>query len=133
MNIGWIIPCRYVEVHDNLATIVGGGVDTYWFQEFPAQIHLMFAIRLLGMAEEFTEDQNHPTVTRIKDPNGNMLSEMKGEFAIGANVARPDYLAGVTVPIAMGFEVAEEGTYAVEFEFGDAWQSLPIHVSLGQP
>jgi hypothetical protein len=28
LNIDWVIPCRYVEVHDNLGTIVGASIDT---------------------------------------------------------------------------------------------------------
>ena len=27
MNIDWVIPARHTEIHDNLATIVGGGID----------------------------------------------------------------------------------------------------------
>jgi hypothetical protein len=96
MNIDWIIPCRYVEVHDNLATIIGGGIDTFWVEELPSTIQLLLAIRLTGLSEEFTPD--HSTATRIKDPSGNTISEMKGEFAIGAESERSDFQAGVTLP-----------------------------------
>lgn len=133
MNIGWVIPCRYVEIHDNLATIVGAGIDTLWVQEIPSQIQLWLAIRLTALAEEFTEDQQHATVTRIKDPSGNVVSEMKGEFSVGAESAKPDYLVGVTLPALVQIEVSEEGTYALELEFDDAWTSLPVHVVHGQP
>lgn len=133
MNIDWAIPCRFVEVHDNLATIVGAGIDTFWVQEIPSQIQLWLAIRLTALPEEFTEDQQHATATRIKDPSGNMVSEMKGKFSIGAESARADYLAGVTIPALVQLEVTEEGTYALELEFGDAWTSLPVHVVHGTP
>ena len=33
MNVDWVIPCRYVEVHDNLGTLVGAGIDTFWVPE----------------------------------------------------------------------------------------------------
>jgi hypothetical protein len=93
----------------------------------------MLAIRLTALPDEFTLDQKHPTTTRIKDPSGNTLSEMSGEFSVNADSARPDYLAGVTIPVAIQLEVTEEGTYAIECEFGDAWKSLPIHVAQGVP
>ena len=35
MKIDAVIPCRYVEVNDNLATIVGAGTDTFWISEEP--------------------------------------------------------------------------------------------------
>lgn len=65
MNIEWVIPCRFVEVHDNLGTIVGAGIDTFWVQELPSRIQLMLAIRLLGMIEELDPDINHSVTNRI--------------------------------------------------------------------
>src|SRR6185437_6497287 len=90
LNIDWIIPCRFVEVHDNLGTIVGAGVDTFWLPEMPGAVQLMLAIRLVGLPDEFTPDQRRRTATRIKGPDGETLSESIGEFAIGAQSARPD-------------------------------------------
>ena len=133
MNIDWLISCRFVEVHDNLGTIVGAGIDTFWLRELPGAIQIMLAIRLVGLPEEFTSEQRHPMATRIKAPNGDTLSEAKGEFAVEAEGARPGYLAGVTIPTAVRFDVRDEGTYAIECEFGDAWKSLPIHVVHGLP
>lgn len=133
MNIAWAIPCRYVEVHDNLATIIGAGIDTVWIEELPAMVGCMVAVRLVGMPDEFTPDQKRPTSTRIKSPSGATISEVQGSFALGIESARPEYLVGATLPVAIQFPVTEEGTYAVEFEFGDVWESLPIHVVLGQP
>jgi hypothetical protein len=118
VNIGWAIPCRYVEVHDNLATIVGAGIDTFWFEELPSTVGL---------------DQEYATANRIKDPNGGTVHEATGTFALQADSAKPEFLAGVTLPVALQFEVSEEGTYAIEFEFGDAWASLPMHVVVGNP
>jgi len=133
LNIAWLIPCRYVEVHDNLGTIVGAGVDTFWLEQLPSAIQVMLAIRLVGLPEEFTPEVEYRTATRIKDPSGEIMSEVSGGARIGADSARPDYLVGVTMPIAVGFEVAEEGTYAIEFEFGEAWSSIPIRVVQGVP
>jgi hypothetical protein len=93
----------------------------------------MVGIRLIGLADEFTADRKRPMANRIKDPHGNTTNEMKGEFAIGADSARPDFLTGVILPIGLRFDAAEEGSYAIEFEFDEAWTSLPVHVVHGLP
>ena len=48
MNVDWVIPCRYVEVHDNLGTIVGAGIDTYWIPELPTTMQVVLAIQAPG-------------------------------------------------------------------------------------
>jgi hypothetical protein len=70
VNIDWVIPCRYAEIHDNLATIVGGGIDTFWVAELPTPIQLVLVMRLLAMAEEIGPDQKHTVVNRVRDPKG---------------------------------------------------------------
>lgn len=133
MNVDWVIPCRFVEVHDNLGTIVGAGIDTFWVQELPAQIQLMLAIRLLGMVEELDPDIKHSVTNRIRDPQGEVVGEATGEMAVGGESARPEWLAGITLPFVVAFEATEEGTYAIEFSVDDASKSLPIHVVHGRP
>ena len=94
---------------------------------------MMVAIRLVGLPEEFTPDQERPIANRIKDPHGNTLEEATGTFALDVDSARPDFLAGATLATGVRFTAPEEGTYALEFEFGEAWASLPIHVIQGPP
>lgn len=135
MTIDWVIPCRYVEVHDNLATILGAGVDTFWFQELPSPLQVAMAVRLNAMADELGDDQQHHVTTRVRDPSGNQISEVEGDISISGEAARPDYLVGVTLASAIVFEVTEEGTYAIEFEVdhGASTATLPIHAVLGSP
>ena len=52
MNIDWVIPCRFVEVHDNLATIIGAGIDTVWVPGVPHPVHSATRIDATGPAEE---------------------------------------------------------------------------------
>ena len=61
------------------------------------------AVRLVGLDDEFTEDQERPLINRIKDPAGNTIAEAQGAFAIAATSARPDFLTGVTMPLVLGF------------------------------
>jgi hypothetical protein len=133
VNIEWVIPCRFVEVHDNLGTIVGAGIDTYWQQQLPAPIQVALAVRLLATPEELEAAEPHTAANRVRDPRGDLLGEVRGEVTFGGEAARPDWLVGITVPLVVQFEAAEEGTYTVELEFDDASQSLPIHVVLGAP
>lgn len=133
MNIDWVIPCRYAEVHDNLGTIIGAGIDTYWQQQLPAPIQVFLALRLLATPDEVEAGELHATANRIRDPRGEVLAEATGEIKVAGEAARPDWLVGVTLPVVVQFEAAEEGTYTIELDVDDATESLPIHVVVGLP
>jgi hypothetical protein len=133
VNIDWAIPCRYVEVHDNLGTIVGAGIDTYWIPELPQPIQVVLAVRLLAMTEELDPDQEHTATNRVLDPRGAQMSEVGGPFSVGGESARPDWLTGIMVSTVVQFEASEEGTYTIELVVDDALTSLPIHVFHGYP
>ncbi len=134
MNLEWVIPCRYVEVHDNLGTIVGAGIDTWWVLELPTTINVVLAIRLLAMADELGEDVQHTAVNRVRDPHGDVVSEVVGEFAMGGGeAANPEWLTGIMVNTVVQVEVTEEGTYTIEHEIDGSTLSLPIHVVNGPP
>lgn len=132
MNIDWAIPCRYVEVHDNLGTIIGAGVDTFWVRDIPTPLQVVLAVRLLAMAEEFGEDQKHQATNRVRDPRGQLMSEVGGEFAMGGE-GRPEWLNGIIVSSLVQFEINEEGTYTIEHEVDGSTVSLPIHIVHGPP
>ena len=89
-------------------------------------------MRLLALPDELGE-AGHTTVNRVRDPHGGVLGEASGEIVIGGEAARPDWLIGPIVPMAVGFEAAEEGTYTIEVAVDDAEKSLPIHVVIGAP
>lgn len=133
MNIDWVIPCRYIEVHDNLGTIIGAGIDTYWVKDLPAPIQAMLAIRLVGPPDELTADQEHTASSRVKNPDGEVISEVTGSFQIELHSAKPGWLAGMIVPAVVQFEAAEEGTYTVEQTVDSASYSVPLHIVHGAP
>lgn len=133
MNIDWVIPCRYVEVHDNLGTLVGAGIDTYWVPDLPTPIQVVLAVRLLAMAEELEPGVQHVAVNRVKDPRGEVMSEIRGEFSVAGESARPDWLAGIMLASVVQFEATEEGTYTIEHVVDQSSASLPIHVVHGMP
>lgn len=133
MNIDWVIACRYAEVHDNLGTMVGAGIDTFWLRELPGPVQVMLAVRLLAMDEELGSDQQHVLVNRVRDPRGDTIGEARMEFAVEAQSARPEWLAGMLLTHVVRFEATEEGTYTVEYAVDAAEKSLPIHVVHGLP
>jgi hypothetical protein len=130
VNIAWMIPCRYVEVHDNLATIVGAGIDTMTVAAVPTPVQFMLAVRITGLPEEFDPAVQRAFANRVRDPHGEVIGEVRGEIGIGAESARADWLAGASLPMAIGFEVSEVGTYTIEFEYAGAEAQIPMHVVL---
>ena len=133
MTIDWIIPCRYLEVHDGLGTIIGAGVDTYWLPELPAPIQVLLAVRLLTTPEEIESAEPHVVSNRIRRPDGGLLAETTGEITVGGEVTRPGWLAGSMIPVVLQFEAQDEGAYMIELDVDDASKSLPIHVAVGEP
>jgi hypothetical protein len=133
VNIDWVIPCRHVEVHDNLGTIVGAGIDTLWIPDLPSPVQVVLAVRLLAMAEELDPDQPHQLTNRVRDPHGEVIGEATGDLRIGAESARPEWLAGIMANAVVQFLAAEEGTYTIELVVDEASKELPIHVVHGLP
>ena len=128
MNIAWMIPCRFVEVHDNLATIVGAGIDTVTVPSLPAPVQVMLGIKLTGLADEFDESVKHSFTNRVRDPNGEVVGEQTGEMAIGVQSTQTEWLVGVTLPFVVQFDVSEAGTYTIEFIVGGAEAQIPFHI-----
>ena len=133
MNIDWIIPCRYLEVHDGLGTIIGAGIDTIWLPELPAPIQVLLAVRLLVTPDEMSSEEPHVVANRIRNPDGEVLVETRGEMMIGGDVTRPEWLIGATIPVVLQFEAVDQGAYMIELDVDDATKSLPIHVAVGTP
>jgi hypothetical protein len=126
LNIEWVIACRHVEVHDNLATIVGGGIDTVAVPAFPSPITIALAVRLLAVADEL--DEPHLMMSRVLDPDSTLLGELGGEFTLGGQASRPEWLVGVVMPIIVQFEASKEGTYQLSVTVDDATKEQPLHV-----
>lgn len=133
MNIDWVIPCRYAEVHDNLGTIVGAGIDTWWVPQFPAVIQVAVAVRLLAMADELGEDHEHTVRNIISGPSGQVLSDLTSGFAAAGPDYRTEWLNGLMLMTVIQFEAAEEGTYTFEHVVDESSKSIPLHIAAGPP
>lgn len=132
MNIDWIIPCRYGEVHDNLVTMVGAGIDTFMFPEFPAAVQVGIAVRLLATADELGPDVTHAVRSVIRDPDGMALSDVEEEFQVGtheeAALARSEWLNGIALVAVVTFEATRPGSYSYEHIVDGSSKSIPLHV-----
>ena len=133
MKIDWVIPCRYVEVNENLATIIGAGGDRFVLLEEPWMVEIMLAIRVTALVEELGPDKVHPVENSIRDPDGNVIHEESGSFAATArgDVHDPTWLQGVFIAAQAKFAAEIEGTYTVSHAFGGSEHLLPLHISHG--
>jgi hypothetical protein len=137
VNLDWIIPCRYAEVHDNLATMVGAGIDTWWLPAFPAPIQVVVAVRLLASADELGPDHDHTARNVITDPSGTVLSDLEHTFQISSSeqaaAARTEWLNGIEVVTVVQFEAVGPGSYSFEHIVDESSKTVPMHVLEGTP
>jgi hypothetical protein len=131
MKIEWVIPCRYVEVRDNIATIVGAGGDRFVVSEEPREIEIMFAIRISALVEELGPDRVYLVENHVRDPSGAVIQEEVGSFSATARgeIATNNWLQGVWVPVEAKFPTETEGTYTITHKFGASEHLLPLHVA----
>ena len=133
MNIEWLIPCRYAEVHDNLATIIGAPVDRMWVPQVPSPVGCMLVMRFTGTAEEFESGEEHQLRSCIRAPGGDVVAELTGGMVVGGDQLQEEWLNGVTLPVALQFMAETEGTYTVEQFIDNLSASIPLHVAVGAP
>ncbi len=131
MIVDWIIPCRYVEIHENLATMIGAGIDTLTPPTLPAGVQVTTAVRLTGLPAELEAGLKHTTRTVVRGPDGEIVSEVAGEFEVEGHGPPPDkhdWLQGFVVNLAVAFEATVPGTYKIE-HFVDASSAVvAMHV-----
>ena len=131
MNVDWIIPCRFVEIHENLATMVGAGIDTLTPETLPADVQVTTAVRLTGLPSELESGLKHTTRTVVRGPDGDIVSEVDGEFEVeghGPPIDQRDWLQGFVVSLAVAFEAGLPGTYMVEHAVDASSATVAIHV-----
>jgi hypothetical protein len=135
MIVDWIIPCRYVEIHENLATMIGAGIDTLTPPELPAGVQVTTAVRITGLPAELEAGLKHTTRTVVRGPDGEIVSEVDGEFEVEGHGPPEvhDWLQGFVVSLAVAFDATEPGTYKIE-HFVDASSAVvAMHVWPEEP
>lgn len=131
MRIAWAIPCRYVEVNDGLATIVGGGANIYRIpaDALPAPIAVTVAAQLAGTEDEV--DHRHHLRGQIlgpdMQPTGDPLDVPDLNFPAGDHKP-PGWEATIVIPLVMQWLVEQPGTYTLEFSIDDRATTVAILV-----
>src|SRR5215212_5789463 len=122
MKIDWVVPCRFAEVRENLATIVGAGGDRFLLAEQPHVLQTMLAIKVTALVGELGPDKVYPVANRIRDPRGALIHEEEGSFSASANgeVHDPTWLQAVYIATEARFPAEVEGTYTISHSFGDS-------------
>lgn len=130
MRIEWTIACRYVEVHDGLATMVGAGLDRMTVKQLPSPVRVLFAVRV-AVAPEDAAGAHQLTASVLNDamePIGNPLTatiETKGQPH-----KQPGWEGHHTLPIGIAFQAAAEGVYTVIFAIDDKTHDYPLVIQL---
>lgn len=139
MRIGWAIACRYVEVHDNLATIIGGGIDRVAVPTMPspAPVQILCAVRIVASHDEVTEEPEHEPqhtlVCRVHDPSMALVSELPQPFGMSGQTADPTVEPAAILPVGVVFQPEEEGQSTIEIAVDDRAVSFPLIVIVGAP
>ncbi len=134
MRVDWAIPCRHVEVHDNLATIVGAGIDHIWLPSVPAPVQVSLAIRLVFVPDELDPAVPHNLRVAAISPDRQTLAEVDGAL----NVAVPpgvadDWLRGLHVPMVIQFMAESEGRYSLEITVDGHTMGVPMNIGVRPP
>lgn len=131
MRVDWALPCRYTEVNDNLATIVGASVDTVQVLTLPATIPVTIAVRLVAALDELGEDKPHELRCVARNADLEEVGEVQGTASWPVpEAARADWLLGIHLPLVVQFEAGEEGTYTLDISVDGNGYPVPMHVVL---
>ncbi|MGO9898836.1 MAG: DUF6941 family protein [Solirubrobacteraceae bacterium] len=134
MRVDWAIPCRYAEVHDNLATIIGGGIDHMWMPALPAPVQVILAIRLIFLPDEIDSGAVHKLRVAAIAPGGETLSQVEGDLNVaGPTAPAGDWLQGLHIPMAIQFMAEAEGQYSLEITVDGHTMGVFMNVALGPP
>lgn len=129
MRIEWAIACRFVEVHDGLATMVGAGIDRMTIPQVPADVGTWFAVRIAVAPGDEGDHQLGATIL-----NGAMepiAQPLAGMFHTeGPPHAQPGWEGHHTIPMIIGFPVTESGVYTVVFNVDDKTFDYPLVIDV---
>lgn len=136
MRIAWAIPCRYVEVVNGLATIVGGGANIWTIPAgmLPQPLGVTVAVQLAGAEGELAEE--HHLRGQILGPDmqpvGDAL-DVPGLVIPPGEMKPPGWEGTMIVPIVMQWTVEEPGTYTLDFSIDGRSTTVAILVNEGTP
>jgi hypothetical protein len=111
VRVDWLIPAEFVSITNGAVTIVGGGFDTMFLQEFPGSVAINLACRASGLPDSGTHDLQ----VQIHNPDmEDALEPLAIPFQLVAPPgARPGWDVTVMAPLQVIFEATVEGPYTI--------------------
>ncbi len=127
LRVDWAIACRFAEVNNNLATIVGGGIDHTLVPALPAPVQVIVLARLVGPPEEFQGE--HTVACAAYAPNLSELARVEGRLVIPA-IPPADWVLAIYYPMAVQFLASDAGAYRLEVSIDNSEAyPIPMHVT----
>lgn len=127
MRVDWGIICRYAEVNNGLATIVGAGIDNYTVAAVPAQIPLQLVVRVCGLIDA----NDHDLTVKLLDTQLSEVGTLSGTFGMEQNPNHPPGWEGAAIlPVGVVLPANEVGTYTLHVSVDNHSVTLPFRVSL---
>jgi len=112
LRLDWAVPCRYAEAVDGTATIIGGGIDSFWPPEVPTDLGVFLMIRIVGPQDEFEEE--HQLEIRLVAPDSAEQQILQANFQAppGARnpLAVPGMESAMLVPAGVAFRARSTGS-----------------------
>ena len=127
LKVDWALACRYAEVNNNLATMVGGGIDHTYLPALPAPMQVIVLARLIGPPEEFQGEHN--VACAAFAPDLSELARVDGTLVM-PEIPPTDWLLAVYYPMAVQYMAPTAGAYRIEVGIDDSDPyPIPMHVS----
>jgi hypothetical protein len=111
VRVDWLIPAEFVSITNGSVTIVGGGFDTVFIENFPGPVAINLAFRASGLPDT----GNHELTLQVHNPSmEDALDPLTFPFEMLAPPgARPGWEVTVMAPLQVIFEATVEGPYTI--------------------
>ena len=129
MRVDWAIICRYVEVNNGLATIVGGGLDVFTVVAVPVELPITIALRAVGLPDA----NEHTLEVLVIDPMMAPAGEagVQAKFTMAANPNHPPgWELNLTAPIIVNVPIEQAGTYTIDIKVDGHSHTMPFRVDV---
>ncbi|MCU1676635.1 MAG: hypothetical protein JWM93_1393 [Frankiales bacterium] len=130
MRITWAIPCKFAEVVNGQATIVGAGANLFVVPQaaFPIGMGVTVVLSIAAGDGEIEGHLRGQILGPDMAPIGDALDVPGFGFPPGPN--KPDgWENTVMIPIIMQWEAAEFGTYTLTFSIDERTVTVPVLVT----
>jgi hypothetical protein len=127
VRIDWAILCKFVEVTDGLATIVGAGIDNIQVPGFPIAVPLQVCIRIVGLPDN--EDHNL-RVQLLDEQMEPVLEPLETTFKMDKKNPQhpPGWEAQAIQPLRVQFEAKAAGAHTLDISVDGTSRTLSFLV-----